>query len=259
MTILLIKLIMAPLLISGATLAVRRWGPAVGGWIVGLPLTSGPVSVFLLVEQGREFAALSAHSTLNGLLSVVAFCLVYERSSRRFPWPAAAALSLAAYFAVVTLFNTVHPPLWASVALVCGGITLALAAVKPVTETLPVMSAPYWDLPVRMITATLLVVTITGVSRNLGPSLSGLFSTFPIFICLMSVFSQHIYGTVAVRKFEHGVISGSYAFAVFFIIAAFTLRAWSPALVYTAAIAGALGTNLVVYNVLRALHLNDRG
>ena len=44
MPVLALKLILTPLLIGGASLAARRWGPAIGGWLVSLPLTSGPVT-----------------------------------------------------------------------------------------------------------------------------------------------------------------------------------------------------------------------
>jgi hypothetical protein len=43
MSLLTVKLIAAPLVILLATLAARRWGDAIGGWLVGLPLTSGPL------------------------------------------------------------------------------------------------------------------------------------------------------------------------------------------------------------------------
>ncbi|MFI5262847.1 MAG: hypothetical protein ACHQZR_09870, partial [Candidatus Limnocylindrales bacterium] len=57
MTILVLKLGLTPILIAGASLAARRWGPSMGGWIVALPLTSGPVLVFLAVDHGLPFAA----------------------------------------------------------------------------------------------------------------------------------------------------------------------------------------------------------
>jgi len=41
-----LKLTITPFLILAASLASRRWGEAVGGWLVGLPLTSGPVAFF---------------------------------------------------------------------------------------------------------------------------------------------------------------------------------------------------------------------
>src|SRR5437016_7099204 len=59
-TLLLAKVVLTPLFIAAVTLAGRRWGPAVGGWLAGLPLTSGPVSVFLALEQGPGFAVRAA-------------------------------------------------------------------------------------------------------------------------------------------------------------------------------------------------------
>jgi hypothetical protein len=54
-----LKLTVTPVLILAASLASRRWGESVGGWFVGLPLTSGPVCFFLALDQGADFAAAS--------------------------------------------------------------------------------------------------------------------------------------------------------------------------------------------------------
>src|SRR2546422_11343874 len=83
MTLLFAKLVLTPLLIAAVTLAGRRWGPAVGGWLAGLPLTSGPVSVFLALEQGPGFAARAAVGTLAGLGGGGCFCLVDARLARQ--------------------------------------------------------------------------------------------------------------------------------------------------------------------------------
>jgi hypothetical protein len=50
MDILVLKLILAPVIIGSASLAGRKWGPAVSGWIVGMPLTSGPVIFFVALS-----------------------------------------------------------------------------------------------------------------------------------------------------------------------------------------------------------------
>jgi len=55
--ILALKLVLTPALIAVATLVGRRFGPSISGWLVGLPFTSGPVSLFLALEQGTTFAA----------------------------------------------------------------------------------------------------------------------------------------------------------------------------------------------------------
>src|SRR5437879_3357737 len=77
MDILIFKLVAAPLLIGAASLAARRWGETVSGWLIGLPLTSGPVCFFLAVEQGSGFAAAAAPMRLIApplwLLAAVAY------------------------------------------------------------------------------------------------------------------------------------------------------------------------------------------
>lgn len=250
--IILLKLTLTPLLLVGTTLAARRWGSLVGGWIVGLPLTSGPVSVFLAVEQGREFAAAAAHSTFNGLFTSLVFCLVYERCARRFTWPVAVFVSLSAFFSFVAFFSVFSPPLWASVALVAGEISLGLLLVPAVSGKAIVTAAPSWDLPFRVVAATGIVVVVTTVSRGLGPQLSGLLSTFPIFLCVMSVFSHSLNGPIAVHNFTRGVIAGSYAFLTFFLVVELGIRSWNLAVVYVTAILGAFFTNYVVYQVMAA-------
>ena len=76
-TILLLKLLLTPTLLGLVSLAGRRWGPAVSGWIIGLPLTSGPVSLFLAIDHGTAFASRAAEGSLLGLISLAAFCLTY--------------------------------------------------------------------------------------------------------------------------------------------------------------------------------------
>lgn len=253
MVITVMKLVLTPLLLAGSTLAARRWGPLVGGWIVGMPLTSGPVSVFLALEQGRDFAAASADGSLHGLLAVVAFCVTYDRCARRFSWPPAAMISLGIYFAAVALLADFVSPLWLSFTLVFTGVTLGLAVVRAVPGVGAVTAAPRWDLPFRMVAATSIVVIVTTVSQKLGPSLSGIFAAFPVFVCVMSVFSHHLNGAAAVRNFARGVIMGSYAYVAFFMVVALRVQSWNLALVYVAAILCAIVTNCIAYRVLALL------
>jgi len=74
-SVLAVKLIVTPLMILAASLVGRRWGDAMGGWLVGLPLTSGPVAVFLAVEHGPGFAAEASAGSLAGVVAQAGFCL----------------------------------------------------------------------------------------------------------------------------------------------------------------------------------------
>src|SRR2546425_11728735 len=80
---LLLKVVVTPALITAATLAGRRWGDRLSGWLVGPPLTSGPVVFFLAIEQGSGFATRAALAVLLGTISQAAFALGYARTAVR--------------------------------------------------------------------------------------------------------------------------------------------------------------------------------
>src|SRR2546423_2106675 len=84
---LLLKLLLTPLFILIVTLIGRRWGTLVSGLLVGLPLTSAPVALFLALEQGTTFASRAALGTMTGTISYAVFCLKKKRLSTRLPWP----------------------------------------------------------------------------------------------------------------------------------------------------------------------------
>ena len=67
-----LKLTLVPLLIAAVTLATRRWGPRVGGFLTALPVVTGPTLCFYAIEQGQAFGAHAATGTLLALNAVVA-------------------------------------------------------------------------------------------------------------------------------------------------------------------------------------------
>src|SRR5208337_3080120 len=55
MSLLMVKLVVTPLMVLAASLAARRWGDAVGGWLVGLPLTSADLGAYCGVSRHRTW------------------------------------------------------------------------------------------------------------------------------------------------------------------------------------------------------------
>ena len=55
----ILKLILVPALIAGVTLAGRRWGPAVAGWLSAFPVVAGPIllvmalALYIAVSTGQ--------------------------------------------------------------------------------------------------------------------------------------------------------------------------------------------------------------
>src|SRR5260370_41075861 len=81
-----LKLVLTPALIGTATLAGRRWGQSVGGWLVGLPLTTGPVAFFIALDHGTAFAAAAVVGSLVGAVAEAAFSVAYGWSATRSAW-----------------------------------------------------------------------------------------------------------------------------------------------------------------------------
>src|SRR5262245_42243418 len=173
-----LKLVLTPTFIALATLLARRWGPAVGGTIAGLPLTSTPVSIFLAIEQGRAFAATAAVGTLLGLLSQAAVCLAYSWTARRARWPVSVAVGVSAFIVMTLILERVSLSLGVAFILVCALLAAAGALIVVPPVALARTRVPAWDLPIRMLVATTVVVVLTAIAATVGPRWTGLLSPF---------------------------------------------------------------------------------
>jgi hypothetical protein len=243
MNLLIIKLIFTPLIIAAATTAVRKWGPSIGGLLIGLPLTSGPISVFLALEQGQAFAAQAARGSVLGLVGVAAFCIAYARSSRRWAWLVSAACGLGAYLAATWLISGFPSGLLPSVLLVLAVLGTAVVLIGSPEAGACSTPAPKWDMPLRMIVATAMLLFITGGAAALGPKWSGLLSPFPIFSFVMVVFIHRQGNAVGVQPLLRGVIIGVFSYAAFFIIVGVLVEKFSLGWVYVLATLATLAVN----------------
>ncbi len=235
MSLLVLKVILTPLLVAAATLAARRWGFMVGGWLAGLPLVSGPISIFLALEQGPAFAAQAADAALLGLFAAVTFCFVYARSAKKLTWQISLLCAFSAYLLTTWGLSLVTSSLVISSVSVILLVGAAMRTIDVSAAGSFQVAAPPWDLPVRMATATAMVLLITGGAAYLGPKWSGLLSPFPVFACIMAVFSQIQGGAMAVRRLLRGMIIGCLGAASFLVVVGFTVERTSLVLVYVLA------------------------
>jgi hypothetical protein len=80
--ILLFKIFTTPVLILGLTMLSRRFSPAVGGLLMGIPLVTGPISLFTAFEQGTAYAQRAAVANFVGQVSTCIFCFSYAVEQR---------------------------------------------------------------------------------------------------------------------------------------------------------------------------------
>ncbi|MGH9841204.1 MAG: hypothetical protein ACREEM_20820 [Blastocatellia bacterium] len=224
MKTLALKLVLTPMLIGLASLAGCKWGAAVSGWLVGLPLTSAPITLFLALEQGPAFASSAAQGILFGLVSVAVFCLAYSWLAFRLSWLPTMLAGWLAFFVATFFLQKVSPAL----ATTFIGVFIVLAVafkLLPVRDDSAVAAtAPRWDVPARMVIATAFVLLLTGLADVLGARLSGLLAPFPVFGTILAVFTHRFQGATAAARLLRGVVLGSFSFAAFFLVIALMIE-----------------------------------
>ncbi len=106
--VLLTKLLLGPGLVVAASLAGRRWGPAVSGILVAVPIVLGPILLIITIEQGESFGAEAATSSLLAMVALAVFVVVFERVGRSRRWEVTTLAGWAAFLAVAVVLSEVH-------------------------------------------------------------------------------------------------------------------------------------------------------
>ncbi len=255
MNIFILKLILAPVILGGASLAGRRWGPAVSGWLVGLPLTSGPVIFFLALSNGPSFASSAINGTLSGGFSLVAFCLVYAWLSIRFDWRVALAGSMLAYFGIVLLMENIllpFAPLIISVTLTFLFGLLLMPRNGPLQFN--DIQPGRWDIPTRIIIGTSFIILLTELAPFLGSRLTGLLATIPLYTAILTVFAHRLNGPAGAASVLRGLLLGLFGFAGFFLALSLLLERSGITIGFLAAVAAALVIQGLTFLVLPTDH-----
>ncbi len=158
-------------------------------------------------------------------------------------WGIATILSLLSFLLSTYFWNHFNLSLLPSVAILGCVICIVLWLMPRGTITNTISSPPKWDLPGRMILATLFVLGLTTFANHLGPHLSGLIAPFPIFGTIIAAFTHRQQGPDAAARLLRGVVFGSLSYAAFFLIAGSLLTVIALVTTYTLATIGALGVS----------------
>jgi hypothetical protein len=252
MSLLLLKLTLAPGLVTATTLAGRRWGPRMAGWLGGLPVVVAPILLAITLEHGRAFGARAAGGALLGLLSLTFFVLAYGWSARVMGWLPAAAIGWAAFLAGTLLLDHVHPQNWVSLALVCSSFAFA-AWLLPRAPAEPATGAPRFDLPLRAAATAGLVLLLTGLAGSLGPRLSGLLASFPVLATVLAGFTHAQDGPAAAAQLLRGFATGLVAFAVFCFSVAELLPRHTTAVTFVASAGISIAVHALSFGAQRVL------
>lgn len=241
-TVLVLKLLLVPALIALVTLAGRRWGPSVAGWLSAFPIVAGPILWFIALEQGEAFAAAAAVGTLSAVLAMLTFGLAYSWAAIRFSWPMSLVLAYVAYALAVFVLSLREAMLPVAALAVLAGLWLAPRLYPALPAAAKAPAKPANDMLLRMVLGALLVLLVTHFAASLGPGLSGVFAMFPVMGTVLALFTHRSNGAAAAIQLLRGMVFGFYAFATFCAVLAWLLPivGSSPAFLCALATAGAV-------------------
>jgi hypothetical protein len=245
--LLLLKLTLAPLLVALATLATRRWGPKIGGFVVGLPLSTGPIFLFLAIDRGLDFAETACVGILFGLVGLAGFALVHAAVSRRAGWAPSLVFSAIAYFIISVAVSgyVVSEVVPAGVAAYVALLLAALVICRPQSQASRSVS-PWWDICFRMLVAAALTVSITAAAEQLGPVFSGIVGTFPVVTTVVVTFTHHQWGRDAAIAMLRGSVLSWIALVSCFLATGLVIKPFGLAASLGLGALAAVGTTILV-------------
>lgn len=242
----LLRLALVPSAVWLASLAARRWGHAVSGYLGGLPMIGGPITLFLALDLGEEFAARSAIFTLAAVLGQAAHLLAFAHAGRRFRWPVALAAGWGSFLGVCLLLTLVPLTPFIALALGAGGLAAAWRWLPPVRGEASRPAIPPLELRLRLVAAFALAALILWAAPVFGPVVSGLLLSLPITGSIMPPFTLANYGAASVARLVRGFVVGLSGFTTFFFVVAIGAARWGVLPAFGFAVVAALAVVFVV-------------
>lgn len=250
MPIIALKLLMTPLMIIAVHAAGKRWGAIISGLLIGLPLTSGPISLILACQYGEAFAVHASAGNLAGQISICLFCLVYYKLCQTRGWLHCTLLATLTFIAATAILKVLALGLLSAFGLLL--LTLALVSSKtPGKPTSAIkMAKPWWDLPSRIVIAVTFVLLISSLAGGMGPVLSGLIAPFPVFAIVFAAFTLQTEGSAATCNLLRGIVLSSVGFAAFFMTIGLTTSQLGLSSAYLLAAGLGILSNFIFHSLL---------
>jgi hypothetical protein len=196
----------------------------VAAWVIALPLTSAPAAFIIAHNLGLTFTSQSATSMLAATTSQLLFVLFYRANAKR--GVVIAFLTGCLGFAISTLLLlqiNLTPTTALLIVIIFFIPTLLITKGDIQSKPAVGIRAIPFELPVKMLVATVVVFVITQLAPHLGPSLAGLLSPFPILAAILAIFAHLQGGEIGGKNSLAGLAAGLLTPAVFFFILATTL------------------------------------
>jgi uncharacterized membrane protein (GlpM family) len=205
-----LKMALTATIVVIISVTVERSGPFIGALIAALPTAAGAAYLILAFEHSPDFIAASAVGSAAAASTVSIFALTYTVLAQRHGLILSIGVAVAVWFVGAAALRLVSwTPLTAFLLnIAVFGFTVPLSwryrTSGPPTKFLRTT----YDIPLRALTAAVVVATVTTASYSIGSFLSGVFAVFPIVMaCSVVILHPRVGGVAAASMFAHAQIA----------------------------------------------------
>jgi uncharacterized membrane protein (GlpM family) len=205
-----LKMALTATIVVIISVVVERSGPFIGALIAALPTAAGAAYIILAFEHPPEFIAASAVGSAAATAAVSIFAYIYSVLAQRHGLALSLTVAIVVWFIAAAALRTVAwTPLTAALLnIVVFGITVPLSwRYRTSGPPAKFMRTPY-DIPLRALTAAVVVAAVTTASHSIGSFASGMFAVFPIVMaCSVVILHPRVGGVASASMFAHAQIA----------------------------------------------------
>jgi hypothetical protein len=205
-----LKMALTAFIVVVVSVTVERTGPFVGALIAALPTAAGAAYIILAFEHPPDFIAASAVGSAAAVAGVSIFALIYTVLAQRHGVILSVGVAIVAFFAAAAALRAVTwtPPTALLLNAVVFGITVPLSWRYRTSGPPAKFMRSRYDVPVRALSAAIVVVVVTTISTSIGSFASGVFAVFPIVMaCSAVILHLRVGGRVSASMFAHAQIA----------------------------------------------------
>jgi hypothetical protein len=245
---LIIKMAVTAGFLLAATITAERAGPLVGGLVATLPISAGPVYIFLALDHDAHFIAQSALGSLVSNAINVIFALTYALLAQKRSLSVSLGGAFAAWLALMWAGGAVAWTLALAVVLNIVMLGFAFWLSAPLRHApMPRVRTRWYDLVLRAAMVALLVGTVVTLSFRIGPTASGNLAVFPIVLTNIMIILHHRVGGPATAAVMANAVIGLGGFGLAVVVLNLTADRLGSPVALALALAVSLGCNLLLY------------
>ncbi len=250
MLTLIVKMAITAGFVLAATVTAERAGPLIGGLVATLPISAGPVYIFLALDHDAHFIAQGALGSLVTNAYNVIFALTYALLAQKRSLPVSLTGAFAVWIALTWAGGAVSWTLAPAVVLniIMLGFSFWLSASLR-HAPMPRVERRLYDLLLRAGMVALLVGTVVTLSFHIGPTASGNLAVFPIVLTSIMIILHPRVGGPATAAVMASAVIGLAGFGVAVVVLNLTAERLGSPLALALTLLVSFGCNLLIYVV----------